>query len=73
MCYLVLLASGRAAARLASDFRVLAGAGGGLRPLTLVLQVPLLACWLLVRPVSLLAFSACCALAPRLQLREPPA
>jgi hypothetical protein len=32
-----------------------------------VLQLTLLACWLVVRPISLTAFTACFALAPRLQ------
>ena len=59
-CYLVLLGTGRVAARLATDFRVLA-------------QLPVLLCWLVVRPVSLAAFSACSALAPRLRSPEPSA
>lgn len=73
LSYLVLLASGRAAARLAADFRVLARNGERLGPLTVVLQLPVLACWLLVRPVSLAAFCACSALAPRLRFPEPSA
>jgi hypothetical protein len=73
LCYLVLLGSGRAAARLAADFRVLAHDGERLGPLTVVLQLPVLACWLLVRPVSLAAFFACSALAPRLRFPEPSA
>jgi hypothetical protein len=71
--YLVLLGSGRVAARLAADFRVLAHAGERLGPLTVVLQLPLVLCWLVVRPISLAAFSACSALAPRLRLPEPSA
>jgi len=67
LCYILLLASGRVAARLAADFRVLAEARERLGPLTVVLQLPVLACWLLVRPVSLAAYSGCRALAPRLQ------
>jgi hypothetical protein len=73
LSYLVLFVSARVAARLAADFRVLARDGERLGPLTVVLQLPVLACWLLARPVSLAAFSACNALAPRLTLREPSA
>ena len=73
LSYLVLLASGRAAARLAADFRVLAHAGERLGPLTVVLQLPVLGCWLVVRPISFAAFSACSALAPRLRPQEPSA
>lgn len=73
LSYLVFLVSGRAAARLAADFRVLARAGERLGPLTVVLQLPILACWLVVRPISLAAFSACSALAPRIRLEEPSA
>jgi hypothetical protein len=71
--YLLLLATGRAAARLAADFRVLAETGHRLGPLTVLLQLPILACWLVVRPISLAAFSACSTLAPRLRLQEPSA
>jgi hypothetical protein len=63
-CYLVMLVSGRAAARLAADFRVLGSAWRLVGPVAIVLQLPVLACWLLVRPISLAAFSACRALAP---------
>jgi hypothetical protein len=65
VCYVVTLASGTAAARLADDFRVLGSAGRGLRPLGFVLQVPVLACWTIVRPISLVAFAGCVGLAPR--------
>jgi hypothetical protein len=61
-CYLVLLVSGRAAARLAGAFRALAVAGD-LGPLRVLMQLPVLACWLFVRPISLAAFAACSALA----------
>jgi len=71
--YLVLLASGRLAARLAADLRSLAHAGERLGPLTVVLQLPVFLCWLVVRPISLAAFSTCSALAPRLRLPEPSA
>lgn len=71
LSYLVLLGSGRVAARLAADFRVLAHAGERLGPLTVMLQLPVVLCWLVVRPVSLAAFLACRALAPRLRLPEP--
>jgi hypothetical protein len=64
-CYLLLLASGRVAARLAADFRVLAEHREQFGLLTVLLQLPVLACWLLVRPISLAAYSGCCALAAR--------
>ncbi|HKD33683.1 MAG TPA: hypothetical protein VKB73_09465 [Gaiellaceae bacterium] len=67
LCYVLLLASGRVAARLAGDFRVLGEARERVGPLTVVLQLPVVAGWLPARPISLAAFSACCALAPRLQ------
>jgi hypothetical protein len=63
-CYLLMLVTGRAAARLAADFRVLGSARRLVGPLAIVLQLPVLVCWLLVRPISLAAFSACRALAP---------
>jgi hypothetical protein len=66
-CYLLMLLSGKSAARLAADFRTLGAAGRQFGPLTVVLQLPVLACWLLVRPISLAAFAGCCALAPRLE------
>lgn len=66
VCYVLLIASGRLAARLAADFRVLAESRERLGPLTVVLQLPVFVCWLLVRPVSLAAYSGCCALAARL-------
>lgn len=72
-CYVVLLLSGHAAAGLAADFHVLADAGRRLGPLRVLLQLPVFACWLLFRPISLAAFSACSALAPRLRLQEPSA
>jgi hypothetical protein len=65
ICYLLMLGSGRLTARLAEDFRVLGEGRKRLGPLVIVLQMPVLACWLLVRPVSLAAFSACSALASR--------
>jgi len=65
ICYLLMLGSGRLTARLAEDFSVLGEGRKRLGPLVIVLQMPVLACWLLVRPVSLAAFSACSALAAR--------
>jgi hypothetical protein len=62
--YFVLLVSGRAAARLAEDFRVLGAARRHVGPLVIVLQLPVLACWLLVRPISLAAYAACSTFAP---------
>jgi hypothetical protein len=67
LCYVLMLASARLAARLARDFRVLGEARERVGPVTVVLQLPVAAGWLLARPISLAAFSACCALAPRLQ------
>lgn len=64
VCYLVLIASGKAAARLAADFRVLGSVDRRFAVVTRLLQLPVLACWLLVRPISLGAFAACSALAP---------
>jgi hypothetical protein len=64
-CYVIGVISGTAAARLASDFRSLGDAGLG--PLAVVLQLPVLACWLVVRPISLTAFAGCFALAPRVE------
>ncbi len=65
--YALFLATGHAAARLAGAFRDLGGASRRIGPLVLALQLPLLACWLVVRPLSLVSFAACSALAPRLQ------
>jgi hypothetical protein len=67
LCFLLLIASGRVAARLAADFRVLAEHRERLGLLTVLLQLPVVLCWLLVRPVSLAAYSGCRALALRLQ------
>jgi hypothetical protein len=64
-CYLLTLVTGTAAARLASDFRVLGSAG----PLAVVLQLPVIACWAVVRAISCAGFAGCCALAPRLASR----
>ena len=66
-CYAIGVASGTAAARLATDFRELGTAGPRSAPFAAVLQLTVLACWLVVRPISLTAFAACFALAPRLQ------
>lgn len=63
LCYAVFILSGRAAARLAADFRALGAAGDRLGPLPMILQLPVVACWLLFRPISLAAFATCCALA----------
>ena len=62
-CYVVLIASGRAAARLASDFRTLGSFGDRVGVISVVLQVPVLAFWMIVRPISIAAFAACRALA----------
>ena len=63
LCYAILIVSGRAAARLASDFRTLGSFGSRFAAVTVVLQLPLLGCWLMVRPISVAAFAACRALA----------
>jgi hypothetical protein len=65
--YTLFLATGHAAARLAGAFRDLGAASRRIGPLVLALQLPLFACWLVVRPLSLVSFAACSALAPRLQ------
>lgn len=67
VCFVLLLVSGRVAARLAADFRVLAEHRERLGLLTVLLQLPVVVCWLLVRPISLAAYTGCRALAPRLQ------
>jgi hypothetical protein len=64
-CYLVTLVAGKAAARLAADFRVLGTAG----PVGLVLQLPVITCWAVARAISCAGFASCCALAPRLASR----
>jgi hypothetical protein len=64
LCYVVLLVTARAAARLADDFRVLGSLDRQLAVVSVVLQLPVLACWSLVRPISLAAFAACCTLSP---------
>jgi hypothetical protein len=64
LSYVVLLASGRAAARLAADFRILGSLDKRFAFVSVVLQVPVLACWALIRPISLAAFAAYSALAP---------
>jgi hypothetical protein len=61
-CYLLTVLTGRASARLADDFRELGAAG----PVAIVLQLPVLAAWALVRAVACVGFAGCCALAPRL-------
>ena len=66
-CYLIGVATGTAAARLAADFRALGATHARLAPVAVVLQLTVLACWLVVRPISLTAFTACFALGPRLQ------
>jgi hypothetical protein len=63
-CYLVFIVTARPAARLARDFRALGAAANRFGPLSILLQLPVFACWLLVRPISIAAFAGCCALAP---------
>jgi hypothetical protein len=69
--YLLLLASGRVAAGLARDFRTLGAAGGWLVPLAVLLQLPVLACWACVRPISLAAYAACRSLERSTPSRAP--
>ena len=64
-CYVLTLAAGLAAARLAADFRELGTAG----PIAIVIQLPVVVCWAIARGISFAGFAACCALAPR--LRQP--
>lgn len=68
VCYLTTLASGTVAARLAAAFRMLGSASSRLGPLTIVLQLAVVLCWLVARPISLAAFAGCRALAPRLSV-----
>jgi len=65
LCYLVTIASGRAAARLAADFRTLGSLDNRFTVISFVLQLPVLGCWLLMRPISRAGFAACSALAPK--------
>lgn len=67
VCYLIAVVTGAAAARLADDFRVLGAACERVGPWPVVLQIPVLACWVLVRPISIVAFVGCTSLAPRLR------
>jgi hypothetical protein len=64
LCYVVLIVSGRTAARLAADFRTLGSIDRRFTIVSVVLQAPVFACWLLVRPISLVAFAGCSALGP---------
>jgi hypothetical protein len=66
-CYLLTIAAGTVAARLAADFHELGAAGSRFGPFLVVVQMPIFVCWLVARPISLAAFAGCCALAPRLQ------
>jgi hypothetical protein len=68
-CYLVTLVSGMAAARLAADFRALGAASAKLGPIAIVLQLAVVLCWLVVRPISLAGFAGCSALATRIPAR----
>jgi hypothetical protein len=64
LCYVVLTVSGRAAARLAADFRTLGSVDARLKLVSVVLQTPVIACWVVVRAISLAAFAGCAAFAP---------
>ena len=64
LCYVVLKVSGRAAARLAADFRTLGSVDARLKVVSVVLQMPVIACWVVVRAVSLAAFAGCATFAP---------
>jgi hypothetical protein len=67
VCYLIAVVTGAAAARLADDFRVLGAACERVGPWPVVLQIPVLACWVLMRPISIAAFAGCLTLAPRVR------
>jgi hypothetical protein len=47
-----------------ADFDALGAAANRFGPLPILLQLPVFACWMLVRPISIAAFAGCCALAP---------
>ncbi len=64
--YLICLASGRVAARLAADYRVLARASQRWGPLVVPLQLPVLVAWWPARALSVGSLAVCEALAPRL-------
>jgi hypothetical protein len=64
--YLICLASGRLAARLAADYRELARASQRWGPLVVPLQLPVLAAWCPARALSVGSFAVCAALVPRL-------
>ncbi|HEX2292567.1 MAG TPA: hypothetical protein VHH55_04595 [Gaiellaceae bacterium] len=68
-CYLLTLASGTAAAHLAALFRALGEAGARIGPLAVVIQLPVVLGWLVVRPISLAAFAGCTAFAARIPPR----
>jgi hypothetical protein len=68
--YALFLATAHAAARLAGAFRDLGAASRRIGPLVVPLQLPVFACWLVMRPLSLGSFAVCSALAPRLQSRR---
>jgi hypothetical protein len=57
------MGTGRVAARLAADFRTLGSLDNRFILVSVVLRLPVFACWLVVRPISLAAFAACRALA----------
>lgn len=57
LSYVVLIASGGAAARLAEDFRTLGSLDRRFIIVSVLLQLPVLVCWLVVRPISLAAFA----------------
>ena len=60
--YLVTLWTSKATARLATDFRTLGDAGTP----AILLQLPVFAAWLVVRPLSRAGLAGCSALAARL-------
>ena len=63
--YVICLASGRVAARLAADYRVLAEASQRWGPLVMALQLPVLVVRLPARALSVGSFAVCEALVPR--------
>lgn len=64
--YLICLASGRLAARLADDYRELARASQRWGPLVVPLQLPVLVAWWPARALSVSSFAVCTALVPKL-------
>jgi hypothetical protein len=63
--YVICLATGRLAARLADDYLVLARASQRWGPLVVPLQLPVLVAWWPARALSVSSFAVCAALVPK--------